>query len=241
MKKNLLVAGLLFLSTNGFSAQSYQTVGVSILQERGDVVDSTDSVSYSVHSTSLNYGLYNPKYNLMISYNVTPEQKVYSYKTQSNSYDSKIKSSEFSVSYMPKFYLKESVYLAPSFTLSRSTSESYAELTDGSYFSSTGTAQSEITKDTDNDLSVDVYVVNEYVQYSNAYIGLSLVDDLFFKQSEDDERNNFALVLGVEHYLKNNFRISASFAKYLTDKKENADYAAIKNVTHLNIGIDYKF
>jgi predicted porin len=97
------------------------------------------------------------------------------------------------------------------------------------------------TKDTNTDLSVDIYLVNEYAQYSNAFIGLSLVDDLLFKQSGDDERNNFTLVLGIEHYLQNNFRISASFFNYLTDKKENADYYAIKNATGVGIGIDYKF
>ena len=202
MKKSLLVSGLLFVCTSGFSAQSYQTVGISISHEKGDIVRTTDSVSYSAHSTSLNYSLYNPAYNLMISSDVAPEQKIYSSTTQGHPYDYNTKGLGFSASYMPKFYLKESLYLAPSFTLSRYKSEDYAQLTDGSSFSSTGTAQSVTTKDTNTTLSVDVYLVNEYAQYSNAFIGLSLVDDLLFKQSGDDERNNFTLVLGIEHYLR---------------------------------------
>ncbi|MDD2698371.1 MAG: hypothetical protein PHF17_06180 [Arcobacteraceae bacterium] len=241
MKKSLLVAGLLFVCTSGFSAQSYQTVGISISQGKGDIIDGTNTVSYSAHSTSLNYNLYNPAYNLMFSADVAPEQKIYSSTTQGHPYDYKTKGIEFSVSYMPKFYLQESLYVAPSFRLSRYKSDDYAQLTDGSTFSSTGTAQSETTKDTDTDLSVDVYLVNEYASYSNAFIGLSLVDDLLFKQSGDDERNNFALGLGIEHYLQNNFRISASFFNYLTDKKENGDYLATKNATSFSVGIDYKF
>lgn len=241
MKKSLLVAGLLFVSTSGFSAQSYQTAGVSISQEKGDIVSSTESVSYSAYSASLDYSLYNPTYNLMFSLDIAPEQKIYSGTTQGHPYDYKTKGLGFTVSYIPKFYLKENLYVGPSFTLSRYTSEDYEQLTDGSSFNSTGTAKSETTKNTDTDLSVDAYLVSEYAPYSNAYIGLSLADDLLFKQSGDDERNNFILGIGIEHYLQNNFRIIGTFSKYLTDKKENSDYLATENATQFSLGIDYQF
>jgi opacity protein-like surface antigen len=241
MKKSLILASLL-LATSAIANQSYQTGGFSITSTSGDFESSTSSKSFSLNRNFFEYNLYNPNYIIKASYGIMPEQTLYSTKTSNNNpYDYKRKASGFGVTYIHKIYQKDKIYIAPIIKLSRIKSEGYAHLTNGAHWIATGTADSVTTSRTDTDLSLDIMIAKEYKEYSTAYAVLSLVDDLIFKDDDDDERSNFTLTVGAEHYLQDNWRLIGSFSKYLTDKKADSKWSATKNVTSINIGVDYKF
>ena len=243
MKKSLIAVGLLLAGTSAVASESYQTVGFSRIHTSGDFVSSTSSKSFSLNRNLLNYSLYKPSYIIKASYSMMPNQTLYSSKTSNNSpYDRKRKASGFGVTYIPKFYIKDSIFVAPIITLKRVKSETYSHMSvPGTYWVSTRTADTTTTSRTDTDLSLDVMIAKEYKQYSSAYAVLSLVNDLAFKDNDDDERDNFTLTVGAEHYLQDNWRIVGNISKFLTDKKADSKWYATENLISINLGVDYKF
>ncbi len=242
IKKSLIVAGLLLTTTSATASESYQTAGFSKIHASGDFVGSASSKSFSYDRNEFEYSLYKPNYIIKARYSIMPEQTLYSTTTSKNyAYDYRRKSSGYGATYIHKFYQTDKIYISPVINLSRVKSEGYAHLANGAHWISTGTADNVITSRTDTDLSLDIMIAKEYKEFSTAYAVLGLVDDLAFKDSEDDERNNFTLTFGAEHHIKDNWRILGSISKYLTDKKADSNWNATKNVTSFKLGIDYKF
>ena len=184
MKKNycllvLLVSSSLFAEGNDYSVMdiSFSKTDATFVRSSGKVVDS------GLDLTKVGYSRYSKNYEIFLGYTFSDEQTQYTTTTTSGSipYELKKEVSYYSLSYINNFYISNELYFGPMLTLSRSESTSYALISDGYIWTSTNSRKSSESKYTDNDLSLNVVGFYRYESNSYAYMTLTLVDDLFFK------------------------------------------------------------
>ncbi len=241
MKKIIYGIGLLGLLSN-VSAKDYQTIGYQYISTSYDVITtSTRSASYIANN--LSYSINKKQYRLTFNYGFLYNQVIYSDQTSTNApYDIYASSTRLNVEYMYKYHLKNNTYIAPILAFKSTSTTSYANLTTfGYYWTDTRSSKSIDTTTKDKDLSVGVLLAKEYGEYSRLYVRLDIFDDLIFKGSDEDDRDNLILTGGIEHFLGDNLIVTASYTTYLGNKEKTDKYYAVENYNSFIIGLNYKF